>query len=126
MSNLELEKAASAPTRWIELCGAFEKRHLNIPGTKLLPLATKIINDMLLTEINIYLTDFFIVPGGRYLVISTYECISVLDLGCASSAESADCKLIASIRSKKNKYYRTCIVQATTDGMGLVIFSAIS
>ena len=29
MSDLELEKAAMAPRRWIEFCGAFEKRYLN-------------------------------------------------------------------------------------------------
>jgi hypothetical protein len=59
---------------------------------------------------------FFIVPGGRYLVKSSPKHLSVLDLGYTSSA---DCKLIASVRLEGE--FNTCLVQATPDGMGLVI-----
>jgi hypothetical protein len=119
MSDLELEKAAMAPRRWIELCRAFEKRHLNDPGAILHPRATRIINDSFATEVNYDTTDFFIVPGGRYLVSSSPDGISVLDLGYTSNA---DCKLIASVRPRGGS--DTCIVQATPDGMGLIIYSS--
>ena len=117
MSDLELEKTAMGPCRWIELCGAFEKQHLNGPGAILCPRATRNVNDLLATEVDYVTTEIFIVPGGRYLVGSTADGISVLDLGYTSSA---DCKLIASVELEGE--YRTCIVQATPDGVGLIIF----
>ena len=117
MSDLELEKAAMGPRRWIDLCGAFEKQHLSDPGATLCPRATRNINNSLATEVDYIVSDFFIVPGGRYLVDCTPGNISVLDLGYTSSA---DCKLIASVELKVG--YEICIVQATPDGMGLIIF----
>ena len=119
MSDLELEKAALGPRRWIELCGAFEKQHLNDPGAILRPRATRIINDSFTTEVDYETTEFFIAPGGRYLVSYSPDNISVLDLGYTSSA---DCKLIDSVGLEG--VYETCIVQATSDGMGLIIFSS--
>ena len=119
MSDSEIEKAATGPLRWIELCGAFEKQHLNDPGVILRPRATRIINDSFATEVVHFTTDFYIVPGGRFLVRCSPEGISVLDLGYTSSA---DCKLIASVRLKGS--YNSCLVQATPDGMGLIIFSS--
>ena len=123
MSNLELERSAMAPHRWIELCGAFEIQHLNDPGARLRPRATRTIDDSLhdslfnVTEVDI--ADFFFVPGGRYLVNFSLAGISILDLGYTSSS---DCKLIASAELE----YRdnTWKVQATPDGMGLIIFSS--
>jgi hypothetical protein len=119
MSDLELEKAATAPRRWIELCSAFQKQHIDDPAI-LCPRTTRIINDVLATEVNYATTEFFIVPGGRYLVSSSPDCISVLDLGYTSSA---DCKLIASV-GLEGRSSDTCLVQATPDGMGLTIFSS--
>ena len=119
MSNLEIEKAAMGPRRWIELCGAFEKQHPNDDGVILRPRATRIINDLLDTYIHCKL---FIVPGGRYLVSSSPDCISVLDLGYTSSS---DCKLIASVGLPvENSYCKDVTVQATPDGTGLTIFSS--
>ena len=118
MSDLELEKAAMAPRRWIELCVAFEKQYLNDPGAQLCPRATRFINDLLTIEVD-ESTEFFIVPGGRYLLSYSPEGISVLDLGYTSNA---DCKLIASVGPEGGS--DVCLVQATPDGMGLVIFSS--
>ena len=120
MSDLEIEKTATAPRRWIDLCGALEKKHLNDPGAILHPRATRIINDSFATKVNFVTTNLFIVPGGRYLVSSSLDGISVLDLGYTSSA---DCKLIASVGPEGGS--DTCIVQATPDGMGLTIFSNV-
>ena len=120
MSDLELERAATAPRRWIELCGAFEKQHPNDPGAILYPRATRIIDDSLAAEAEYVNTDFFIVPGGRYLVgFSSTDDISVLDLGYTSGA---DCKLIASVEVEDG--FDSYMVQATPDGMGLIIFSS--
>ena len=130
MSDLELEKAAMAPRSWIELCSAFEKRHLNDPDAILCPRATGIINDSLDTAL-CYRQDikFFVVPGGRYLVnFSDNDGISVLDLGYTST--SANCKLIASVGFEDrwnglNLNICLLLVQATLDGMGLIIFLSI-
>jgi hypothetical protein len=122
MSDLEIEKAAMGPRRWIKLSGAFEKQHLNDPGATLRPRTTRIINDSFVTdpELDYEDVDSFIVPGGRYLVNFSPKEISVLDLGYTSSA---DCKLIASLRLEFSLKAEsiTCLVQATPDGMGLVI-----
>ena len=120
MSDLELEKAAMAPRRWIELCGEFEKRNFKDPEAIMYPRVTRIINDSFTTEVDYFTTDFFVVPGGRYLVSSSPDGILVLDLGYTSSA---DCKLIASVGPGEvgsNSF--KCLVQATPDGTGLVIF----
>ena len=119
MSDLELEKAAMGPRRWIELCGAFEKQVLNYPDAILRPRSTRIINDSLVTGVNYYEdAQFFMVPGGRYVVNYSLHHISVLDFGYA------DCKQIASVRLEGgSEYCRFHPVQATPDGMGLVILS---
>jgi len=127
MSDLEIEKAAMGPRRWIELCGAFQAQHFYDPHAKLCPRSTRIINDseLFATEVDyesvtVHETaGFFIVPGGRYLVIYSNDSISILDLGYTSSA---DCKLIASVRPEGG--CEICKIQATPDGMGLTIFSS--
>ena len=43
MTILELEQAAMAPHRWIELCSAFEKRHLGEPGAIFCPQTTELL-----------------------------------------------------------------------------------
>ena len=121
MSDLELEDAAMGPRRWIELCGAFEKQYLDDLDAVLCPRATRIINDSFATDFDLVNSDFIFVPGGRYLVSFSPDGISVLDLGYTSSA---DCKLIASVELEGR--YITCTVQATPDGMGLIIFSSNS
>ena len=119
MSDLEIENAAMGPRRWIELCSAYEKQILNNPASILYPRTTRIIDHLFATEVDYETNDFFIVPGGRYLVKSSPDNISVLDLGYTSSA---DCKLIASVEP-----YGGCdvfVVHTTPDGMGLAIYSS--
>ena len=107
MSNLELERAAMAPRRWIELYG---ERHSN-DFSELHPQTTRIIEDHALVN------SLFIVPGGRYLVTAG-KGIVVWDLGYVSTV---DCKLVAS--AGKEDDFAFCMVQATPDGKGLVILS---
>ena len=68
------------------------------------PRATRIINNSLVTGIDYFATEFFIVPGGRYVVGSSRDEIFILDLGYTSSA---DCNLISSVGVEGIK---TCIV----------------
>jgi hypothetical protein len=127
MSDLEIEKAEMGPRRWIELCSSFEKQDLDDNdndngidnGVILRPQATRIINDLFATEVDYVSTYFFMVPGGRYLVSSLLEGISVLDLGYTSSS---DCKLIASVGVPVIGGVNGFIAQVTPDGMGLTIF----
>ena len=88
MSDSELEKSAMAPSRWIELCGAFKQpEHLNQRGEILPPRATRIIDGSFGIEFDYDATEFFLVPGGRYLLSYMYDIISVLDLGYSSSTD---------------------------------------
>ncbi|KAF8802153.1 hypothetical protein BYT27DRAFT_6771427 [Phlegmacium glaucopus] len=116
MTVLELEHAAMAPRRWIELCAAFQKQHPN-SGAKLCARTTRIINNPLAAMADN--PEIFIVPGGRYLISQSSRGIFIWDLGYTSSA---DCKLIASVGREGGSHI--CTVQATPDGLGLIIFSS--
>ena len=108
MSDLELERAAMAPRRWIGLCGAFKNHNHKMRH----PRISRIID--LENEAN----SLFIVPGGRYLVTAGNS-ILVWDFGYVSTV---DCKLVASAGLGDNfEYCMQCLVQATPDGKGLVI-----
>ena len=121
MSNLELERAAMAPRRWIELYGAFQEQHSNDFSAELRPRTTRIIKD------HASVGSLFIVPGGRYLVTAGNG-IFVWDLGYNSTV---DCKLLASfgeVDEGSDDYHgfeipAIQLVQATRDGKGLVILS---
>ena len=52
MSDLELERAATAPHKWIKLCGAFQEQHSN----ELRPRTTRIIKE----NIEIYIGHQFL------------------------------------------------------------------
>ena len=115
MSDLELERAAIAPRRWIELYGAFQKQHSKkLSLSEIRPRTTRIIDLKYHAPYN----SLFIVPGGRYLV-TVGNGIFVWDLGYVSTV---DCKLVASADYRK---CTTCMVQATPDGKGLVILSIL-
>jgi hypothetical protein len=119
MNDLEIEKAAMGPRRWIELCSAYEKQHLNDPTAILRPRKTRNIDHLFATGVYFESTYIFLVPGGRYLVSCSPSDISVLDLGYTSSA---DCKLIASVVLEGGS--DVFIVHTTPDGMGLAIYSS--
>ena len=80
---------------------------------------TRIINHLFDIETDFEFTDFFIIPGGRYLVCSSPTNIAVLDLGYTSSA---DCKLVDSTVPEGGN--NDFIVHTTPDGMGLIIYSS--
>ena len=109
MSDLELERAAMAPRRWVELCNALQKRKSKM----LHPRATRIIEDWDNSH-----SEVFIVPGGRYLVTAGNG-LFIWDLGYVSTV---DCKLVASVGLQD--YFEFVVVQITPDGKGLVILTS--
>ena len=116
MSDMEIEMAAMGPRRWIELCSAYEKQILDDPTAMLCPRTTRFIDHLFaITELDYSSTTFFIVPGasGRYLVCSSSDNISVLDLGFTSTA---DCKLIASVALESMS--EDFLVHTASDGLG--------
>ena len=67
MSDVELEQAAMAPYRWIELCATFQRQHLDDSDAVLHPRTTRVIEDPFV-DLSLHGftdTDHFIVPGGR-------------------------------------------------------------
>ena len=111
MSNLELERAAMAPHRWLSLVFQEKQHHDSNNISEIHPRSARIIQDA-------NKLHFFIVPGGRYLVTAGVG-LSVWDLGYVSTV---DCKLVASARLEDNFLF--CVAQATPDGKGLVILSS--
>lgn len=117
MSNIELEQAAMAPRRWINLCSASAKQQRDNSGAMLSPTGTRNIHHSIADSSTEHdSNEVFLVPGGRYLVASSFRGIGVWDLGCTSSA---DCKLLASVGPEGGS--SSCMVNATSDGMGLII-----
>jgi hypothetical protein len=109
MSDLELEQAAMAPRRWLDLCGASQKHNSNVSEMRY-PRLTRVIE-------NASYATLYIVPGGRYLVgVSKGNGLFLWDLGYVSTV---DCKLVASVGLEY--VFDSCMVQATPDGKGLVI-----
>jgi hypothetical protein len=108
MSDLELERAAMAPRRWI---GALQNQNSNDVTEMPLPQMTRIIEhgDS---------SHFYIVPGGRYLVTAG-KGLFVWDLGYVSTV---DCKLVASVGLGDD--FEFIVVEATQDGKGLVILTS--
>ncbi|KAF8801209.1 hypothetical protein BYT27DRAFT_7198532 [Phlegmacium glaucopus] len=121
MSDVELERAAIAPRRWIELFASSSTQGVSGSAARLSPTATRIINDPF--EKNgpdgRDCTKLILVPGGRYMVGYSLNGLRVWDLGYMSSA---DCKLIASHGSESGASFYLYDVRATPDGMGLIIF----
>ena len=105
--ELELEWAALAPHKWLEL----QKQNSNVSSETLHSRTSRIIEHRLSSH-------FFIVPGGRYLVTAG-EGLYLWDLGYVSTV---DCKLVASVgRGDKFVFLE---VQATPDDKGLVILTS--
>ncbi|KAF8802299.1 hypothetical protein BYT27DRAFT_7197407 [Phlegmacium glaucopus] len=120
MSDAELEQAAIAPRRWIELSASFATQGISGSESGLSPTVTRFIDDPFGVDHatgNRAFTELILVPGGRYMVGYSRNGVGVWDLGYMSSA---DCKLIASLRLEHGSGYGD--VHATSDGMGLIIF----
>ena len=81
MSDLELERAAMAPRKWIEHCGAFQKHSGDNECSDVLnPRTARII------DCDGIHSSHFLVPGGRYMVTAGNG-LSVWDLGYVSTVD---------------------------------------
>ena len=114
MTDLELERAALAPRKWIELCHGDALHSSDSSVLVLHPRTTRII----INNKYPHISEFFMVPGGRYLVTAG-RFLLVWDLGYVSTV---DCKLVASV-GPVNLQFRLLTVQATSDGKGLIILA---
>ena len=127
MSVVELERAATAPFRWITLSHSKDRNEDGcLPSRR-----TRIIKDPI-TSIEGVLklprsqrgpTDLYLVPGGRYLVISGLCCLGIWDLGYVSDAEmSSDGKptMIWATRVDKIKDF---VTHPSPDGLSIRILT---
>jgi hypothetical protein len=146
MSVSELERAATAPSRWIALSSSKDRNTDEILPSRR-SRATRIINKPTpLTEINSQdledlkwkiqdLKNVYLVPGGRYLVAAgryvmaagygySYKClVGVWDLGYVSEGDmSSDGKSTRVWTTRVDKIDRF-IVNPTPDGLGIRILT---
>jgi len=126
MSLLELERAATAPSRWIMLSSSKDRN-----PNKLLPSRTTRItnNSIPFTLDDLTLQNLYLVPGGRYLVASsglsrrTCDCVGVWDLGYVfDGAMSSDEKMTKVWVTRINGLGHF-IVCPTPDGLGIRILT---
>ena len=128
MSVSELERAATAPSRWIML----SSRSVN----QVLPSCTTQINNSILStvddpqvaedsEIELEaLEKLYLVPGGRYLVASSSTCLGVWDLGYVSDgAMTSDEKSTCVWATRVNDILEFTVCP-TLDGLGIRILTS--
>ncbi|KAF8801581.1 hypothetical protein BYT27DRAFT_7341898 [Phlegmacium glaucopus] len=128
MSVAELERAASTPLRWIAL-SSLKDRH----NSKVLhPRRTRVIEDPLALimktlqlhdfRISRRLNDLYLVPGGRYLVTISPNCVGVWDLRYVSDGDMSDDEKPTMWATEINNVigFR---VHPTPDGLGIRILT---
>jgi len=118
MTLLQLEHATTAPSRFLRVLRLAAT--VRDPNNKRIPLActTRIVHHPDLSQDS----NIFLVPGGRFLLISdTTGVMSLVDLGYDLHAAA---KPVASIQF--DNAISTFEVQATTDGLGIRMCTVIS
>ena len=113
MSDEELEHAAMAPTQWSDL-----SKKLRL-GDEENPLSSGKIR---VIEKNQAHSFFFLVPGGRYLIIFTPSGIALWDLGYKSCSDVA---CLASVDDDPLYKPFESYIHATSDGKGLVLLTTL-
>ncbi|KAF8800153.1 hypothetical protein BYT27DRAFT_6845514 [Phlegmacium glaucopus] len=97
MSVAQLERAATAPLRWIALSSSKDRNNdevLHPRRTRVIenPLAsmrkTLQLHDLWWTPSSF--VDLYLVPGGRYLATGAPRCLGVWDLGSVSDGDMSD------------------------------------
>ncbi|KAF8800135.1 hypothetical protein BYT27DRAFT_7217271 [Phlegmacium glaucopus] len=96
MSVAQLERAATAPLRWIALSSSKDRNNDEV----LPPRGTRVIENPLgsmwrTLQLSILWTwntsiDLYLVPGGRYLVTSGLHCLGLWDLGPVLDGDKSD------------------------------------
>ena len=126
MSLLELERAATAPSRWIMLSSSKDRNPNKLLSSR--TTVTRITNNSIpftSDSADLVFQHLYLVPGGRYLVASSRirDCIGVWDLGyvfdgAMSSAEKTTTVWVTRI----NKPYGFTVCP-TPDGLGIRILT---
>jgi len=129
MSDTELERAASAPFRWIALSSSEDRDSdgcLPSRRTQILKYPTGLLLDHLQQPAGDWrriLIYPYLVPGGRYLVTNGPDCLCVWDLEYVSdsnmSSDEKPTKMWA-IRVDDIEFFS---VHPTPDGMGIRILA---
>ena len=129
MSDAELERAATAPSRWIALSS------LQVRKKELPPLcATRVIKSPIALMCFEYpglspediLVDMYLVPGGRYLVARSPHCLCVWDLGYVSDGDMSSDRKPTKIWATTVESMGLFFVHPTPDGLGLRILACDS
>jgi hypothetical protein len=122
MSVAELERAATAPFRWIVRSSSKDRNaHGILPSRRIQILKNSVISMMnryveMLDPIDVYL-----VPGGRYLVVGGPDCLGIWDLGGDISSDGKPTMIWATTVNQIRNY----IVQPTPDGLGIRILACL-
>lgn len=129
MSLTELERAATAPRRWIALSSSNHKNHDKFLPSRTTKLIKNPISSMNLRGVlgPSQLGDLYLVPGGRYLVTIGLDCCSLgiwdldyhpdHDMNMAWDGEPL--KMWATTVNYVEKYR----VHPTPDGLGIRILT---
>jgi hypothetical protein len=132
MSVSELERAATAPFRWIALSSSKNRN----PDALLPSRTTRIIRNPIPSTVNDsqglehldfryrQLINMYLVPGGRYLVASSCDCLGVWDLGYVSDANTSSDGESTRVWVTRVHKIDTFIVQPTPDGLGIRILTS--
>jgi len=116
MSLLHLEYAAMGPEMWCRFCntdsGAARSKK---------PRAVRSVKASVLVH------EVFLVPGGRYLVMTSDTQLSVWDLGVPWSLNSTSTSAIEKpIATERIAQRYGLLVHSTSDGKGLIIFIGLN
>jgi len=121
MSDAELERAATAPSRWIALSYVEAKKddHFLPPRVTRVKDPSTLMGFEGLASTDL-LANLYLVPGGRYLVIGGQNCLGVWDLGYNTNAGMSSDE---NIWTAPVDDIQDFIVHPTPDGLGIRILT---
>ncbi|KAF8800133.1 hypothetical protein BYT27DRAFT_7175825 [Phlegmacium glaucopus] len=126
MSVAQLERAATAPLRWIALSSSKDRNNNEV----LHPRGIRVIEDPFASTKNVQFqnarelrsfTSLYLVPGGRYLVTSS-DCLGLWDLASVSDSDMTSDGKLTMWTTEIPEFGLWCI-QPTPDGLGIRILA---
>jgi len=121
MSNAELERAATAPSRWIALSSRNHDGFLPSCTTRVpKDLASLTFETMGYWGSGDFIYPY-VVPGGRYLVISSQRRLAVWDLRYVSDGDMSSDRKPTTFWTTMVKDVDGFLVHPTPDGLGIRI-----
>ena len=131
MSVAELERATTAPLRWIALSSSkYRNNNGCLPSRKIRVLKnpTQSMKDRLKlpSRDGFTVCKPYLVPGGRYLVRNGLDCLGVWDLGHVSDGDMSRNEKPLKMWATRVNHIRLFLVHPTPDGLGIRIFTHCS